>query len=69
MELELTQVDPHNCSIEELEAEIQRLKDVKAEHHNLEQSIKLFINSIYGATASPYFVGYPPGPSGRRARC
>ena len=58
MKLELTQIDPHACSIEELETEIARLQDVADEKYNLEQSIKIFINSIYGALASPYFVGY-----------
>ena len=28
------------------------------EKGNEEQAIKIFINSIYGATASPYFIGY-----------
>ena len=58
MELELCQIDPHNCSIDELNTEIARLKNLKEEYHGIEQSIKIFINSIYGATASPYFVGY-----------
>jgi DNA polymerase elongation subunit (family B) len=58
MSFELTKIDPYECSIEELESEIKRLKDVKEEYYNLEQSIKIFINSVYGACASPYFVGY-----------
>ena len=52
MEFKLTKIDPHNCSIEELEAEIARLKSLKEEYFNLEQSIKIFINSVYGATGS-----------------
>ena len=58
MELKLTQIDPYNCSLEELQLEIKRLTELKNEKYNLEQSIKIFINSIYGALASPYFVGY-----------
>lgn len=58
MEFKLTQIDPHNCSLEELEKEIDRLKSLKEEYYNLEQSIKIFINSIYGAAGSPYFAGY-----------
>ena len=58
MEFKLTKIDPHNCSIEELQAEIARLKSLKEEYFNLEQSIKIFINSVYGATGSAYFVGY-----------
>ena len=54
----LCQIDPHTCSIEELEAEIARIKDIQDQYYNQEQSIKIFINSIYGACASPYFVGY-----------
>lgn len=55
---ELAKVNPYECSIEELEYEINRLKSIKEEYFNLEQSIKIFINSVYGACASPYFVGY-----------
>jgi len=58
MEFKLTHIDPHNCSIEELENEIIRLKSLKEEYFNLEQSIKIFINSIYGAAGSPWFEGY-----------
>jgi DNA polymerase elongation subunit (family B) len=52
------QFDPHGCTIEELENEIARLNSVKEEYFNLEQSIKIFINSIYGAAGSPYYECY-----------
>jgi len=55
---ELAKINPYECSIEELEKEIARLKALKEEYFNLEQSIKIFINSVYGACASPFFVGY-----------
>lgn len=55
---ELSKIDPYTCSIEELEKEIKRIKAIKEEYYNLEQSIKIFINSVYGACASPFFVGY-----------
>ena len=42
----------------ELENEIKRLKHLRDNFGNTEQGIKVFINSIYGATASPYFFGY-----------
>jgi DNA polymerase elongation subunit (family B) len=58
MQFKLTQIDPHNCTLDELEKEIFRLKSLKEEYFNLEQSIKIFINSIYGACASPYFIGF-----------
>lgn len=55
---ELAKIDPYTCSIDELKKEIKRLKNLKEEYFNLEQSIKIFINSVYGACASPFFVGY-----------
>ena len=58
IKLELCQIDPNNCTIEELKAEIQRLDDLKNEYDGLQHSIKIFINSVYGACASIYFVGY-----------
>jgi len=58
MSFELTKIDPHQCSIEELDKEIERLEDLKDEYFNLEQSVKIFINSIYGAVGSPWFECY-----------
>ncbi len=58
MNFELTKIDPYDCSLEELENEIKRLEDISDEYFNREQSIKIFINSVYGACASPYFVGF-----------
>jgi len=54
----LTSLDIQNCSIQELDDEITRLTSLKEEYFNLEQSIKIFINSIYGAVGSPYFECY-----------
>jgi DNA polymerase elongation subunit (family B) len=58
MEFELVKIDPRTCSIEELDKEISRLKHLKEEYYNLEQSIKIFINSIYGGVGSPWFECY-----------
>jgi len=58
MEFTLTKINPNTCSIEELEAEIERLKLEKEKYFNLEQSIKIWLNSVYGACASQYFVGF-----------
>lgn len=58
MEFKVAKIDPHNCSIEELEKEIERLNALKEEYFNLEQSVKIFINSIYGAVGSPWFECY-----------
>ena len=54
----ITEIDPHTCTIAELEEEILRLTSVKEEYFNLEQSIKIFINSIYGAAGSSYYECY-----------
>lgn len=57
-EFELCRIDPKNCTIEELKTEIKRLQDLKEEYNGLQHSIKIFINSVYGACASIYFTGY-----------
>ena len=51
-------IDPNNVTKEDLASEINRLTTLMNQKKNEEQAIKIFINSIYGATASPYFVGY-----------
>lgn len=51
-------IDPSTSSREEILAEITRLQVLMNMRSNEEQAIKIFINSMYGATASPYFVGY-----------
>ena len=51
-------IDPATSSREEIIAEINRLTQLMNLKMNEEQAIKIFINSVYGATASPYFVGY-----------
>jgi len=58
MGFELTKIDPYNCSLEELEKEIKQLEKIKDEYFNLEQSIKIWINSCYGALGSPWFECY-----------
>jgi DNA polymerase elongation subunit (family B) len=55
---ELINIDPHQCSIEELENEIERLRLIKEEYSTREGSIKVFLNSCYGALASPWFEGF-----------
>jgi DNA polymerase elongation subunit (family B) len=51
-------IDPQASSREEIAAEINRLTVLMNLKKNEEQAIKIFINSVYGATASPFFVGY-----------
>lgn len=58
MSLKISQINLESASREEILAEINRLLQLKNEKGNEEQAIKIFINSIYGASASPYFVGY-----------
>lgn len=58
MKLELTKINPETASIEEIENEIKRLESIKSEYNGMQMAIKIFINSVYGATASVYFDGY-----------
>lgn len=48
----------HESTPDEIRAEIDRLNVLKNIKHDVEQAIKIFINSIYGAMANKYFVGY-----------
>lgn len=50
--------DPQNCSIEELSKEVSRLKDLTEYYEGKQLALKIFLNSIYGACASPYFIGH-----------
>ena len=52
------QVDPENCSIEELEKEVERLKNLGDFYETKQLALKKFINSVYGATASKYFIAH-----------
>jgi DNA polymerase elongation subunit (family B) len=58
IKLELSTIDPYNCSLDDLKSEIKRLENLKDEYNGIQHSIKIFINSVYGATASIYFTGY-----------
>ncbi|MGL5691076.1 MAG: DNA polymerase domain-containing protein [Bacteroidales bacterium] len=58
MNLYISKIDYENCSLDELEAEIKRLGEIRDEYYNKEQSIKIFINSCYGACASPFYECY-----------
>lgn len=51
-------IDPASSTKEEILKEISRLTLQMNLKQGEEQAIKIFINSIYGATASPYFIGY-----------
>jgi len=58
MEFKLTKIDPYICSIEELEKEIETLELKKDEYNGIQNAIKVFMNSVYGACASPWFECY-----------
>lgn len=58
MDFQYTNLNPYECSIEDLEKEIKILENQKDNKFTEEQSIKVFQNSIYGACASPFFIGY-----------
>jgi DNA polymerase elongation subunit (family B) len=45
-----------DLSVEEIKAEISRLKTMSADYKNEEQGIKLTLNSIYGACGNAYFA-------------
>lgn len=52
------QIDPNNCTIEELEEEVERLKNLGDFYETKQLALKKFINSVYGATASRYFIAH-----------
>lgn len=54
----ISKLDPNTCSIEELEAEVVRLKDMTEYYESKQLAVKRFINSVYGACASKYFVAH-----------
>jgi len=56
MELKWAKIDPRTSTKEEIQAEINRLRDLANLYMNAEQGVKIFINSIYGATGSPWFL-------------
>ena len=58
MALHLSKIDYNNCTLAELEEEIERLEFIREEYFNKEQSIKIFINSCYGACASRFYECY-----------
>lgn len=52
------QIDPNNCTVEELEEEVERLKKLGDFYETKQLALKKFINSVYGATASKYFIAH-----------
>lgn len=52
------EIDPETCTKEELHAAIAKMGDLSGYYETKQLAIKTFINSVYGATASKYFVGH-----------
>lgn len=55
-----TNIDPSTATVEEIRAEIDRMKQLSNEWKNEEQAIKLTINSIYGALGNKWLVCFNP---------
>lgn len=51
-------IDPDTCSKEELIAAIENCENLSGYFETKQLALKTFINSVYGATASKYFVGH-----------
>ena len=52
--------DPYTCPIDELKEAIDDLNNKVGFYETQQLAIKKFINSVYGATASKYFIGFNP---------
>lgn len=50
--------EPETCPIEDLEKEVERLRVLGEFYETKQLALKKFINSVYGATASKYFIAH-----------
>ena len=55
MEFKYCKIDPETCTLDELRAEIERIKLISDENNNNQLGAKTFINSVYGALANQYY--------------
>lgn len=53
-----TNIDPDTCSKEELAQAIKHCENLSGYYETKQLALKTFINSVYGATASKYFIGH-----------
>ena len=51
-----TDIDPYTCDLETLENEVKRLEGISGYYETKQLALKKFINSVYGATASKFFI-------------
>jgi DNA polymerase elongation subunit (family B) len=56
MQLQWSKIDLQSATKQEIEQEVERLKDLQNLYMNAEQAVKIFINSVYGASGSPWFL-------------
>lgn len=52
------EIDPDTCSKEELYNAIKECENLSGYYETKQLALKTFINSVYGATASKYFIGH-----------
>lgn len=52
------EIDPDTCTKEELYNAIKECESGSGYYETKQLALKTFINSVYGATASKYFIGY-----------
>ena len=60
MELKWCKIDPEKATKEEIIEEIERLESLANFYMNQEQALKIYLNSCYGATGSPWFAFFNP---------
>ncbi len=53
-----TDIDPYTCDLETLESEVKRLEGLSGYYETKQLALKKFINSVYGATASKFFIAH-----------
>ena len=53
-----TDIDPYTCDLETLENEVKRLEGISGYYETKQLALKKFINSVYGATASKFFIAH-----------
>lgn len=58
MNFKWCQIDPYTCTEQELNEELDRLSSLEGQYSDEEAAKKIWLNSLYGAFGSQYFVFY-----------